>query len=601
MAASELPGALRARLSQPPWTPADLFACAEALQRFAQEAAGSGAGVVRVAVAGDFTCDLLARAIACAMAQEGDVPLLHVAPFGVMQQECLNPASALHAFGPDLVVLAPDWRETVQPLPPDTPAAAVDADIQQQVSRFEHLWAALEARGCTLIQHTLVPPPLQWQGIAERRSAAGLCSRIDALNRALLEAGAGRVCWLEADRLAAQVGLAAWSPARFHYAGKIGFDPRFLPDYLPWFRGAWRAATGRAKKLLVLDLDDTLWGGTIGDDGLEGIALGPDHGARGEAFAAWQHYIAQLGQRGVMLAVCSKNAPELAASGFDHRFSVLRRDDLAAFVCSWDDKATGLRQIAAELNLGLDAMVFVDDNPAERALVQRLLPEVTVVDLGTDPARFIDRLEAGHWFDSQGHTAADLQRTAAYAARREARAAQSTAGDLASYLADLDMVGQLALAQTTDLPRLAQMELKTNQFNLTTRRYSQVQLAGALGQAGRQLLTFQLKDRFGDHGLVASLVVVREGDALTIDSWLMSCRVFARSAEQFILGGLAALAREQGATVLRGEYLPTPRNGVVADLYPRLGFAPACTQGRFWQRELAAPLDDLASPIRSAA
>ncbi len=368
---------------------------------------------------------------------------------------------------------------------------------------------------------------------------------------------------------------------------------------MPWFRGAWRTATGRIKKALVLDLDDTLWGGTIGDDGVEGIVLGRDHGAKGEAYVAWQQHVAALGQRGVVLAVCSKNAPQVAANGFTHPASALRLSDFATFSCGWQDKATTLRQIADELSLGLDALVFVDDSPAERLQVQQALPDVTVVDIGNDPAQFVDCLEAGHWFDLQSYAAADLQRSAAYAARRDARSAQAATTDLSSYLTSLAMVGQLAPAQASELPRLAQLELKTNQFNLTTRRYTQTQLAAMLERPDHLVLSLRLRDRFGDHGLVASLVAVREADTLRIGGWLMSCRIFSRTAEQFMLAGLVRLGHEQGAAAIEGEYLPTGRNGVVADLYPRLGFARTSPDGRHWRRELALPLEDLTSFIQA--
>ncbi|HSV52318.1 MAG TPA: HAD-IIIC family phosphatase [Burkholderiaceae bacterium] len=589
--------ALRLRLSVPRLTPADLSACAAGLEALARDAQQAGATVRRIAVAGDCNVQLLAQAVACAIAQEGELALVHAVPYDAATQECLDPHSPLHAFRPETVLLVPDWRQALLPLAPDAGAQEVAQATQAQVGRFEALWAALQARPCAIIQHLLVPPPQLLRGVAERRAPAAAVRRVQALNDALLEAGAGRVTWLEADRFASQMGELAWSSARFFHAGKLGFDPRFLPDYLPWFRGAWRAATGQAKKLLVLDLDDTLWGGAIGDEGLDGIALGPGHGSQGEAFAAWQQYVAALGARGVVLAVCSKNAPELAAAGFEHPCSTLRHRDFAAFVCSWDDKATGLRRIAAELCLGLDAMVFVDDNPAERALVQQMLPEVTVVDIGTDPAQFIDRLEAGHWFDMQAYTDADLRRGAAYAGRREAQAAQSGPVDLEAYLHGLQMMGHARAAQPGDLPRLAQMELKTNQFNLTTRRTTQARLAALLQDEHWLLLTLHLRDRFADHGLVASLLALREGEVLRIDNWLMSCRVLGRTAEAFTLAALVRLARQQGATALVGEYLATARNGVVADLYPRLGFVPVDDHGRFWRRALSRPLDDLASSI----
>jgi FkbH-like protein len=589
----------RLAVARPPLP--ELMACAADIAALAAGAAASGGAVRRVALAADLTPDLLRQGIACAIAQEGELALVHAAPYGAMRQACLDGGSALHAFEPEVVVLVPDWRQALEPLPLDADADAVAADTARQVQGFEAIWAALEARGCRIVQHLFVPPAPLWRGVADRRSSASDTRRVQALNEALIDAGAGRVTWLEADRLAAGVGLAAWSAPRFFHAGKLGFDPRFLPDYLPWFRGAWRATTGRTRKLLVLDLDDTLWGGTIGDDGLGGIALGPAHGGKGEAFAAWQQHLAGLSRRGVVLAVCSKNAPEIAATGFEHADSALRREDFAAFVCSWGDKATGLRRIAQELNLGLDAAVFVDDNPAERALVQQLLPEVAVVDIGADPAQFIERLEAGHWFDQQAYTEVDQGRSAAYAALRQARAEQTSSADIGSYLAGLAMQGHAGPARAQDLPRLAQMELKTNQFNLTTRRYTQAQLAAQMQQPDRLVLAFHLKDRFGDHGLVGSLLAVREAQALRIDSWLLSCRVFSRGAEPFILRTLVLWAREQGASALVGEYLASARNAVVADLYAKLGFAPWSADGRLWRRDLAAPLDDLTSSIAEAS
>ncbi|MBV7540372.1 HAD family hydrolase [Acidovorax sp. sic0104] len=598
---------LRERLAAPRPTLPDLSSCAAALTSLAQlEAARqqsepTGAPVRRIAIAGDCSVQLLAQAVICAVAQEGELAQVHAVPYEEMQQQCLEPNSALHAFRPDTVLLVPDWRTATPPLPAGSSTQMADKDlqeqVQEQVQRYARIWDALLARGCHIIQHLLVPAPHQPGGVAQRRDPTSVNRRVDALNAALLQASAGRVTWIEADSLATQLGLEAWSSPRFWYAGRISFDPRFLPDYLPWFRGAWRLVSGRVKKLLVLDLDDTLWGGTIGDDGLDGIALGPGHGGRGEAFAAWQQHLAQLAARGVVLAVCSKNDEEIAAAGFAHPCAALHRGDFAAFVCNWHDKARNLRRVAAELNLGLDAMVFVDDNPAERALVMQALPEVSVVDIGTDPAQFIARLEAGHWFDLQHTTSEDTGRTQAYAARNQAQQALEQSVDMAAYLAGLQMTASAVPAGPADLPRLAQMELKTNQFNLTGRRFSQPQLALALEDPTRLVLALHLDDRFADHGLVSSLVAVREQGVLRIDSWLLSCRVFGRTAEAFMFAELVRIARATGASAIQGEYIATARNGVVADLYPRLGFKPSDSVGRLWHRDPTLPLDDLACSI----
>ncbi|HST73763.1 MAG TPA: HAD-IIIC family phosphatase [Acetobacteraceae bacterium] len=556
----------------------------------------------RIAVLGAATIDYLSRAIACAVAQEDVFPVLYQAPFGAYVQEALNPGSALHGFAPELAVIAPEARDLIEALPPGASAAEVSAAIETKVALFGRVWDALTARGCRVVQHLLVPPVEQYRGVAERFAPASAFNQVRALNDALLAAGHGRVQWVDLERLAAAVGARRFSASRFWYSARLGFDQRFLPDYLPAFRGAWRAACARGKKVLALDLDNTLWGGVIGDDGVEGLSLGPGS-PEGEAFADWQRYLQALGARGVVLAVCSKNAPEIAETGFRHPGAVLRRTDFAAFECSWNDKVAGLRRIAEALNLGLDSIVFADDNPAECALIRRALPEVAVVELGPEPAEFPALLDAGHWFDMADLTAEDLSRTEAYAARAGAEAARERhvragATDLDSYLASLAMTGRLYRPQEPDIARVAQLEQKTNQFNLTTRRYSEAAIRAFLSRDDAVVLAFRLADRFGDHGLTSTLIAVREGDTLRIDSWLMSCRIFSRTAEAFILRGLLAIARQRGVRRIVGEYVATAKNGVVADLYARLGFV-AVGDGT-WGLQVGAPESDrLATAIGS--
>ncbi|HEV3202482.1 MAG TPA: HAD-IIIC family phosphatase, partial [Bryobacteraceae bacterium] len=503
------------------------------------------AATQRIAVVGGVTIDYLRRAIACAVAAEGVFPVTYQATFGSYVQDILDPASALHAFAPDLIVIAPSHRDLIAPLPIAATAAETDAALEPAVALFRKLWASLAARKIRIIQHLLVPPVARYRGPADRLAPAAPANQIRRLNDALLAAGRGLVHFLDMEQLATAIGARRWSAERFHYSAKLDFDPRWLPDYLAPFRAAWRAANARAKKLLALDLDNTLWGGVIGDDGVEGIALGPASAA-GEAFADWQRMLKGLAERGVVLAVCSKNAPEIAATGFTHPNSVLRREDFAAFECSWNDKAGGLRRIARALNLGLDSFVFADDNPVECALVRQELPEVAVVELGADPAQFVELFDAGCWFDLPAYTSDDLGRAAAYTARAAALAEQESATDIDAYLASLAMTGRLYRPEEADIARVAQLELKTNQFNLTTRRYAEAAIRDFMAREDALVLAFRLADRFGDHGLVSTLIAFHEGDALRIDSWLMSCRVFARSAEQYILRGVIAEALARG-------------------------------------------------------
>jgi FkbH-like protein len=555
--------------------------------------------VQRIAVLGSLTTDFIARAIAVAAAQEGMLPVLYQAPFGAYVQEVLDPTSGLHRFRPDLVVLVPDWRDVVEDLPIGAPAAVAAAAAGGKVDLFRQLWDRLGALGCRIVQHTLVPPPRAWGGVAEHLAAASPLNQVRAVNDGLLAAGRGLVAWVDMERLANEVGARRFAPDRFFHHARLGMECRHLPLYLPAFRAAWRLAFGRARRVLALDLDNTLWGGVIGDDGVEGIRLGPATPA-GAAFAEWQAYLRALRGRGIVLAACSKNDPAVAAAGFDHPASVLKRDDFAAFACSWNDKVQGLRGIARSLNLGLDSLVFCDDNPAECDLVRRELPEVAVVELGADPARFIDLLDASYWLELADYTAEDLGRGAMYAARARALEAAEEAPDVAAYLRSLQMTGRLWRAGEADLARLAQLEMKTNQFNLTTRRYTAAQLHAFLARPEAVVLAFRLADRFGDHGLTSALIALPEGDALRIDSWLMSCRIFSRTAEAFILRGLLAIAAERGAARLLGEYRPTARNAVVADLFPRLGFSPALPPGLFARAVGAPDLGGLPTEIAAA-
>jgi FkbH-like protein len=539
---------------------------------------GAAQGDLRIAVAGSVTTDFLARAIAVGAAAENFAPVLAQAPFGAWRQEALDKASALHRFAPDIVVLATTARDMVADLPLDAPPEAVAAAIAACVAGFRQVWDALRrgAPGRRIIQH-LPAAPAGLAGIGELRLAASPRAQVAALRSALLEAGPD-IVFLETEGLAADP--AAW------FGAKLPFGQDSLPDYLARLRAALRQATGRGKKLLVLDLDNTLWGGVIGDDGVEALQLGPDS-ARGEAFAAFQAHARALAARGVILAVCSKNDPAIAAAGFSHPHSVLRREDFAAFECAWTDKAAGLRRIAAALNIGLDAAVFADDNQAECALIRAELPEVTVVALGDDPAAFIGLLEAGHWFETQGLTPEDFARGQAYQARARAAEAFSATADLAGFLRGLNMRGQVFEATGAALARIAQLEGKTNQFNLTTRRFDEAAIQNFAANPEALVLAATLADKFGDHGLVASLVAVTQGDALRIESWLMSCRVFSRTLEHFMLEGLLAHARARGAARILGRYVPTAKNGVVADLFETLGFAPA--EDGFWQLPAGAP------------
>ena len=371
-------------------------------------------------------------------------------------------------------------------------------------------------------------------------------------------------------------GRWLWDDTRFFHHAKLPCDPEFLVDYAHSVASLVGAQLGLAKKCLVLDLDNTLWGGVIGDDGLDGIRLGQGT-PEGEAFVEFQAYAKSLRDRGILLAVCSKNNEATALEVFDrHTEMVLRRGDISCFVANWDDKATNLRRIAKALNIGIDSLVFADDNPAERAIVRQLAPEVAVPELSDDVTTYVRTLEQHRYFQVLSVAAEDLKRTEFYQADALRRDVQAAAGgDLDTFLRSLEMVAQIGPVTPMSLERSAQLIQRSNQFNLTTRRRSVAELTALLPDGDWITRTISLADRFGDNGLISVIIARVDGEALDIDTWLMSCRVLRRGVEPFVLNDLARVAQGRGLKKIRGAYVPTPKNQLVRDHYAGLGFAPA--------------------------
>ena len=528
-----------------------------------------------IALLGGYTTDPLANAVRSAACRENLLAWVYEAPFRAFREEILDDNSGLYRSGAEVVVLAlhaPNYRPW-----PDAGAsrAEVERRVEEHAAVFSGYWAKLRERlGCRIWHHSIEPQGRSYIGPAEREWPASPELFIDLLDRRLRDMAPSHVQWLDTAAAARQVGLDNWFDRRLYYCGKYGFNPRYIDLYGGLLAGLFRVARGTTRKVLVVDLDNTLWGGVAGDDGLEGIQLG-DMSPEGEAYADFCEYLRQLSRRGVVLAVCSKNEPETAEEIFRrHPAMPLKLSDFAAFHCSWDDKVAGLRAIAAQLNVSPDHMVFADDNPAECELVRRNLASVEVVELKGDPAGFVKLIERGHWFDAVRLTEEDKARTASYQGRQAVERSLASAEDLPGYLRSLDMVGTCGPASATDLPRLAQMEAKTNQFNLTTRRYDEARLQAWLSDPAALVLTCRLRDCFADHGLVAYVVLAKEGNDFRIDAWAMSCRVFSRTLEHFMVLDIVRRLRAAGAARLIGEYRPTARNVVVRDLFAKLGFRP---------------------------
>ena len=539
----------------------------------------AGLEPVRVALLASATADHLLPALRVAGLRRGLAVTAQAGAYGQYRRELLDPSdpAGLRAFGPDGVILALAARDFLGAVPVDAPAEAAEAAVTTAVAELRALWARGRALGATVVQQSFLDlSPSVFGGLDA--VVPGAPARLVArLNAAAADAAAAEgVLWLDVTRGAARDGLGRWhDPVRWLQA-----KMEIAPDAA----GAWgelaarlvAAARGRSRKCLVLDLDNTLWGGVIGDDGLEGIVIGEGSGA-GEAHLALQRHAKALRARGVLLAVCSKNETAIAEAAFrDHPEMALGRDDFAAFTANWTDKATNLEGIAKSLNIGLDALVFVDDNPVERDQVRARLPMVAVPEMGADPAAYVAILAEGGFFEAATFTADDAARAGQYAANAARDAEAAGAGDMDSFLRGLAMEAEAGPVTALTLARATQLINKTNQFNTTTLRRTEAEVAALMADPAAVTLTLRLADKFGDNGIVAVALAApsdRPG-VLEIQNWVMSCRVFGRQLEEETLNLLAASARAQGAAVLRAPFLPTAKNGVIRDLFERLGFTP---------------------------
>jgi FkbH-like protein len=543
-------------------------------RRLSESPTDTGPQPLRLALLSSCTVDQLLPSLRVAALRRGMRLDVHLADYGLYRQSVLDPQSPLTIFRPEVVLFSIDACALVGNNFIIDPGAA-ELHVADRVNELVSLWRAARDRfGAQVIQQTILPTFPNLMGAAEYRTPGSPAAMIDSANAKIrTSASAENVDILALDQRVRRDGISAWhNPVLWNHA-KQDVSPVAAPMYGELTLRVIAARRGRSAKCLVLDLDNTLWGGVIGDDGLGGIVLGQGT-AEGEAFLQFQRYAKALAQRGVILAVCSKNDEANAREAFEkHPEMVLRETDIAAFIANWDDKATNLRRIAAELNIGLDSLVFVDDNPFERNIVRRELPEVQVPELPDDPSLFDITISDAGYFEALEITNEDLNRGGSYQVTRALRRGDVATSDLDGYLASLEMQLLWRRFNPDSLKRLTQLINKTNQFNLTTRRYTEAQIAAIMEDPDAVALYLRLVDRYADHGIIGVLIGQRGADgALEMDSWLMSCRVLGRGVEHATLSILIDQARHRGDRAIVGRYRPTPKNGMVRDLYSRLGF-----------------------------
>ncbi len=529
---------------------------------------------LRVKILGNITTDYLADYLRLMLVRCGFGAAVAPGHYGALVSELLGPHSPA-SDDCDACIVVLNHRD-IQ-FPPSFGIGASEA--QALVQRETDFWESTlrNSKVPTVVLSFDLPA---FRALAELDGLVpgGLGWHVKMTNLQLAARLPANATFVDAEALQIRVGATHWFDAHVYHLCKQPFAMEALPEIAHTLAAALTGLLGRARKVLVLDLDNTLWGGVVGDDGLQGIEIGPET-AEGEAFVALQAYAKELSKRGIVLAVCSKNREEAALAPFrEHSAMVLREADISCFVANFDDKATNLRRIAKTLNLGLDSFVFVDDNPVERALIRNELPEVLVIELPENPAYYVGAIDAAKAFPLHSLTREDLGRVASYKVMAAVQDAAATpGGNLEEFLSGLDPVVHIERIDSTTVDRIVQLIRKTNQFKLNPTVFSEAQIM----DEANSVLALRLTDRLQDYGIVAIAVSRASGQEWEILNWVMSCRVFGRHVEDVMLEALCKAAKERRCPELRCEYTASEKNVIIPEILARLGFDPGAVAGEY--------------------
>lgn len=493
--------------------------------------------------------------------------------FDQVAQEALYPDSHLNQAGLDAVLVALDFRG--YPFGKNVLANATEGTLAADgLAYLNQIREAFHSNSGTLcIVQSLAIPPFSLTGNLDAQLEGMLRREITEFNRRMIQSVRDSSdVLLDVASMANSIGTYHWFDERQWYLSRVQMSNNFIPLYCEHVARLIAALRGKSKKCLVLDLDNTLWCGVIGDDGLDGIHIGQGN-PRGESHLAIQQFASEIKKFGVILAVCSKNEKDIALQPFrEHPDMLLKEDDFAVFVANWEDKASNIRRIAKSLNIGLDSIVFVDDNPFERELVRKLVSEVSVPELPDDAALIPRTLSAAGYFEMIDFTEEDAERNKQYAANVERNNILQESGSIDEFLSSLDMTIKFSPFDSIGRKRITQLINKTNQFNLTTRRYAENDVQQFEISADIYTMQVRLTDRFGDNGMISVIICRQSSEEWEIDTWLMSCRVINRGVEEAVCDQLFEAARQNGIKRIRGFYTPTEKNKLVQHHYRKLGF-----------------------------
>ena len=528
----------------------------------------------KLAILGDCATQHIAKAI------RGDAALRKLnlnifdSDYDQLRAQTMDAQSELYAFAPDAVLIVMCSEKLYEAFC-STPAEQRPKFAEDAIARICTYWELISQRLKTnILQFNFAYINDGSMGSYALRETSSFAYQLAKLNYLLNQAAAEKknIYPVDINAVQSNIGVTRFKDDKLYYVAKMPFSLEALPYIAARTVDVIGALRGAVKKCVILDLDNTLWGGVIGDDGLDGIEIG-ELGA-GHAFSEFQMYLKELKKRGILLAVCSKNNEDTAKLPFEkHPEMVLRLEDFAIFVANWQDKASNIRYIQQTLNIGMDSIVFFDDNPFERGVVRSLIPDITVPELPEDSALYLGYIRSLNLFETASFSSADAGRTEQYRqeADRATLVAKFTSYD--EYLKALEMRAQAAPFDKFHYPRIAQLTQRSNQFNVRTVRYTESEVEAVANDDNHITRYYCLNDKYGDYGLISVVIMdKRDSGVLFISEWLMSCRVLKRGMEEFITNDIIRTAQANGCSRVIGEYIPTPKNAMVADLYERMGF-----------------------------
>jgi len=551
----------------------------------------SGLSPLKVAFLSSFSIELVHDAFYMQSFIDGYELEIYQSGFAQFAQEIIDENSGLYTSKPDFVVLALEGRDVVPDLYDDFTSGSPTETANRFVDDLRIWLDIFRSRStATLLMSDFARPSFNSMGTVDAQILEGQIKKLEVINgsiRAVVGATSGAYM-LDYSGLVNRFGANHWYDVRMDLYAHAPIAGPMLPHLAGEYFKLIRAVRGNGKKCVVLDMDNTLWGGILGEDGVDGINLGASY--PGNAFSRFQKALKGLSRRGIMLAAASKNNPQDVDEVFaKQNHMVLEKDDFVAMEVHWNPKSESIKSIASDLNIGLGQIVFVDDSGFECEEVRAALPEVTVIHLNGRPETYIDQVVNSGLFDGVSVTAEDANRADLYRTRAEGEKLRRSTANLEDFYRDLELTVTVKPVDESSFARVAQLTQKTNQFNATTRRYSEAEIRSFAADPEWICLAIEVADRFGDHGLVAVALAEFDSDVLRIDTFLMSCRVIGRTVETAILGAIFIEGKELGARSIIGEIIETKKNPPVRDFYERHGFVPGETLGDLirWQTSIS--------------